>query len=138
MTESERFWSHVDKTSECWNWTSSKRKGYGAFGLRNRKTIRAHRWAYENQVKKIPAGLTVDHLCRNRSCVNPAHMELVTNKENILRGIGPTARNKLKTHCINGHSLADAKISKKGRNCRTCANFHNRNLYWKKRGKHVS
>ena len=80
--------------------------------------------AYIYAVGEIPDGLSIDHLCRNRRCCNPAHLEAVTNRENLLRG--PTtqaSRNAVKTHCINGHEFTEANTyyRKDGRTCRTCS-----------------
>jgi len=72
--------------SGCWEWTGSRTpRGYGHFGLKN-KTYRAHRVSYERFITKIPDGLTIDHLCCKPSCVNPVHLEPVTNYENVMRG----------------------------------------------------
>ena len=82
----ERFWSKVDRSGSCWEWLAAKHKeGYGALAM-NGKMLRAHRVSYEWLVGEIPEGLVTDHLCRNPSCVNPAHLELVTNEENLRRG----------------------------------------------------
>jgi hypothetical protein len=78
--------------------------GYGYLSVNNH-TRRVHRAVYENVKGKIPPGLVLDHLCRNRSCVNPDHLEIVTPKVNVLRGETITARNAKKTHCVHGHSL---------------------------------
>lgn len=100
------------------------RDGYGQLSLPGRrgKTVRAHRWAYEYFVAPIPAGLVIDHLCRNRRCVNPAHMEAVRPEENTRRGNAPTTLNARKTHCVRGHSLTGYNVLpvKGGRACRTC------------------
>jgi hypothetical protein len=86
MTSEERFLSHVNKTSNCWLWTAHKHyKGYGILN-RKGKVLKAHRFSYELYKGKIPAGLQVDHLCRIRNCVNPEHLELVDNRENVIRG----------------------------------------------------
>jgi hypothetical protein len=86
MASEELFLSHVEKTESCWLWTASKH--YKGYGLLNRqgKVLKAHRFSYELYKGKIPAGLQVDHLCRVRNCVNPEHLELVDNRENVIRG----------------------------------------------------
>lgn len=94
----DRFWEKVDKSDECWIWTASlDRHGYGQFKLSG-KMLRAHRVAYELMVGVIPDGLVIDHLCRNRACVRPDHLEPVAPIENVRRG----ERANL-THCRNGH-----------------------------------
>src|SRR5579859_394860 len=122
-TDSEKFWGHVDKSSECWVWTGYlDSHGYGLFrapGLR----IRSHRFAYQELVGPIPDGLELDHLCRNRRCVNPAHLEPVTTRENLRRSEGISARHARQTHCLRGHLLDEANtaIRRDGsRLCRTC------------------
>lgn len=81
-----RFWAKVDKQSDCWVWTGAiKPNGYGTFGA-GKKTCYAHRWAYEHVVGSIPDGMHIDHLCRNRACVNPAHLEPVSSAVNVNRG----------------------------------------------------
>lgn len=100
-----RFFSKVKFTQFCWEWESNKQKlGYGLFKL-EKSNVLAHRFSYELFKGKIPEGLTIDHLCRNRGCVNPGHLECVTHKENVLRGEGPTAINAKKKKCNKGHSL---------------------------------
>lgn len=106
----ERFMDKVEKTADgCWDWKGSIAPGgYGKFTVEKnlvRKCFNAHRWAYEYFIGKIPAGLTLDHLCRNRKCVNPSHLEPVTIRENLLRGKGASAVNARKTHCPKGHPL---------------------------------
>jgi hypothetical protein len=121
-TAEERFWSKVQKTETCWIWTAAcNGPGYGNFFYRGR-TVLAHRIAYEWLVGAIPAELPLDHLCRMPACVNPAHLEPVTQKINILRGVAPSARNAVKTHCDNGHEFTpeNTHIDKRGRNCRAC------------------
>ena len=108
--------------SGCWLWTGPTNvAGYARTGLGGRgRSILAHRLVYEETVGAIPLP-TIDHLCRTRRCVNPEHLEPVTQKENILRGIGFAPRNKAKTHCLNGHPLVNAYVSKRGQRwCRVC------------------
>lgn len=99
----DRFFDKVDKNTAngCWNWTGClTHDGYGRFWY-NGKTVLAHRFSYEYVNGPIISSLTCDHLCRNRLCVNPAHIELVTSIENIHRGHG----NYKKTHCKHGHEF---------------------------------
>ena len=120
-----------DPKSGCWLWIAScNNKGYGNFG-RNNKTAKAHRVAYELYRGPIPKGLTIDHLCRTRSCVNPNHMEIVSLKINILRGYAPSANHARKTHCVHGHPFDGKNLGlyKKRRFCRTCKNERSRSYY---------
>lgn len=125
MNTQQRFWSKVEKTDSCWNWLGSKVDGYGKFWL-NGKTIRVHRLSYEMIKGKIPNGLQIDHLCRNRRCVNPDHLETVTSQENTLRGDTIIRKNKEKTHCPQGHEYTKENTiidkDKNGRECRICHN----------------
>jgi hypothetical protein len=121
-----RFWSKVSKDDDgCWRWTGHLgRLGYGRFRVGTR-TRPPHQVAYEMGVGPIPPGLELDHLCRNRSCVNPAHLEPVTRQENILRGTSPAALHALKTHCPQGHEFTEDNLvawhlRRGSRICRTC------------------
>ncbi|MFF8250126.1 HNH endonuclease signature motif containing protein [Streptomyces griseus] len=142
----ERFWSKVDKKGpwalrhgapgRCWVWRASLRPdGYGQFRL-DKRTIRAHRLAYELLIGSIPEGLVIDHLCRNRACVNPAHLEPVTLQVNTLRGFGYSAIAARKTHCPQGHPY-DAKNTYRRPNgkrfCRACGNAASAVRYAKRR-----
>lgn len=118
-----RFFAKVEFTETCWSWKSAKNTGgYGLFYYDKNKRVVAHRWAYEFCVGSISEGLTLDHLCRIRHCVNPDHLEPVTLAENILRGEGVTATHARKTNCPSGHpySKENTYIYRKRRYCRTC------------------
>lgn len=124
----ERLWSKIDASGSCWEWLAYRENGYGKFRL-NGKSCMAHRVVWETLVGPIPAGLQVDHLCRNRGCVNPDHLELVTQQENILRGQSACAWNARKNVCKRGHPLTDANLyvyPSGGRACRACDNWHHR------------
>lgn len=120
-----------DYQSGCWNWTGAMGgSGYGGYLLHN-KTFPAHRITYTMISGDIPDGLTLDHLCRNRACVNPLHLEPVTNYENIIRGNSLSAQNSRKTKCNMGHPLPAYKQGQ-GRDCRPCNTIRKRG-YKKKR-----
>jgi hypothetical protein len=108
----------------CINYSGSKYpNGYGRVWWDNRKHRLAHVVAWELMRGPVPAGLQIDHLCRNRACINPNHMEPVTSRENTLRGNAPSAKWAKRTHCENGHEFTpDNTIvrSNHGRRCRTC------------------
>jgi hypothetical protein len=111
------------KNDGCWEWLRSKESGgYGNFGI-NGGTVLCHRYFYEKLIGQIPTGLTLDHLCRNRICCNPLHLEPVSRGVNSLRGFGPLAINSRKTECKNGHSF-DSKNTyfyKNRRICKKCS-----------------
>ena len=124
MSREAFFKKHVevDEATGCWNWTGAlARGGYGAFEG-DRGTTKSHRWAYAHYIGPIPDGLVIDHLCRNRKCCNPQHLEAVTQKENVKRGNSGKYQRNRKTHCKRGHELTveNTYTQQSGRTCRTC------------------
>lgn len=123
-----RIWSQVVQDSGgCWIFTGSlNAAGYGQIGVGGRgqalRTRGCHRVMYEEVLGAVPAGLTLDHLCRNRACCNPWHLEPVTSGENVLRGESVPARNARKTHCKWGHEFTpeNTYTGYIGRSCRRC------------------
>lgn len=133
QTEWERFWEKVE-IGDCWEWMGAKTAGYGCFGSRNGPGSKlAHRWTWENLVGPVPAGLELDHLCRNRACCNPDHLEPVTRRVNQLRG-APNVVHHTVTHCLRGHLYDDENtgINNRGRYCRACKRAWMRDYYQRK------
>lgn len=137
-TREQRFWEKVDKRGpdECWPWRACKdEKGYGHFNSGAGGSILAHRFSYELLVGPIPKGLTIDHVkargCTRKNCVNPAHLEPVTNKVNTLRSDGPTARQARQTHCKRGHEFNERNtyrnVRSGSRQCRECMKTFRKN-----------
>lgn len=130
-----RFWAKVKiDESGCWEWAASLTGGYGTIEYRraevggSRRTVRAHRASYELAKGPIPPGLCLDHLCRNTRCVNPDHLEAVTQQENVSRGlVGQRNRERAvsKTHCKRGHAYVRENLYVRAdgyRECRLCKN----------------
>lgn len=147
--DEERFWSKVDtngpipahrpELGPCWIWTgATNSRGYGRFTVDGRD-VHAARYICEVRLGPIPDGYEPDHLCLNTSCVNYfSHLEVVTQRENILRSRGPAAVNAAKTYCVNGHEFTpENTITRKrpggGRACRTCRRDAQRRYQERKR-----
>ena len=130
-----RFWPKVQKSDGCWIWNGTiGQRGYGQLSSqrygRTPTTLQAHRVAYVLTVGPIPAGLQIDHLCRIKSCVNPAHLEPVTASENVRRGyLARPAR----TQCRVRHPLSDSNlyVYRGRRLCRVCG--RTRHTAWRRR-----
>lgn len=131
-SKNERFWEKVMPVpwSGCWVWIAACNKGgYGSFDHQT-----AHRYSYEMHKGPVPSGLVLDHLCRVKCCVNPDHLEPVTQKENVKRGTlaeAQSARGSAVTHCPQGHPYSGANlyVGAHGRMCRTCHREKSRKRY---------
>lgn len=131
-----RFYSKVDKKSnnenDCHIWLACKNTyGYGQFWY-DKKLVLAHRFIYchVNNIE-LSTSQELDHICKNRACVNPIHLRIVSKSENVLSGNGITAINARKTHCKRGHEFTPENTFMNGgtRHCKICAKF-NRRLRW--------
>ena len=153
----ERFWRKVDKDGAtpahrpdlgpCWPWAAGRNNyGYGVFSFGSRKdgsrrSVSAHRFAYELLIGPITEGLQLDHLCRVHHCVNTDHLEPVTQRENLLRGVGIPALNMKKTHCPHGHAFDGVNTywHKGTRGCLVCRRVsHQRSRLHQKEGNKCS
>jgi len=115
----DKLWSKIIVNNDCWLWQGCVKNGYGWIS-RNQRQYYVHRYVFESLVGNIPDGLELDHLCRNRNCVNPDHLEPVTKRENILRGFGTGAQNARKRYCSKGHLFSHRHKSTGYKYCRTC------------------
>ena len=125
LDQAKRMWPRlytrlsVGGLNECWEWHGAKAGGYGQIAL-DGKLYQVHRVVWTRTRAVIPDGLTIDHLCRNRACANPRHLEVVPMRENTLRGVGPTAVNAHKTHCKRGHAFTPENIYTRPTGQREC------------------
>ncbi len=124
VTEEEIMSKVVLADTGCWLYLGTKLFNYYTVFRKGKKLIRSHRWFYETFKGPIPDGLCLDHLCRVRECVNPAHLEPVTIAENKRRGMSPAAINARKTHCPFGHEYTPENTYMNsftgGRSCKIC------------------
>lgn len=125
----------INKNNNCWEWVGSNNGvGYGEIRINNKKKY-THRIVYELLVGPIPENKQIDHLCRNRCCCNPEHLEPVTPKENVNRGITEKPH-LIKEYCINGHLYSENTYDRpdgKGRNCVQCVRDRSREYQRRKR-----
>ena len=120
-----RFWAKVRLAANgCWDWTACiDVHGYGQFNIGAGCRIGAHRWSYIDAYGRVPNGLELDHLCRNTKCVNPTHLEAVSHRVNMLRGVTFIAQRAVQTHCMRGHQFTPENTHRDRNNtrkCRTC------------------
>ncbi len=136
MSDIERFLSHVDTGAGCWIWRGQTTNGYGRFSV-GQRNFYAHRFSFEFFNGPIPDGYEVDHLCMERRCVRPFHLEAVTAHENNMRSDSRAAQNARRKHCLHGHPLSGDNLSivvsagVRRRRCRECARTRTRE--WKER-----
>jgi hypothetical protein len=123
----ERYWSKVRVTEDCWEWTAGKSDtGYGVFAItrpdKGHTSVGAHQFSYWVCVGEVPGGWEIDHLCRNRGCVRPEHLEAVPHRVNMERSSSPIMGNRFKTHCPQGHPYSGDNLMVKhnSRYCRIC------------------
>jgi hypothetical protein len=133
----EKFLAKLLEVDDCWEWQGELLNGYGRLQVKG-KRLSAHRFSYELFIGPIPSGLHIDHLCMNRSCSNPNHLEAVTPRENVRRAM--SYRAAFITHCKEGHPYSGENLYPRSRNghfewrdCRICRNLKNVE-YRKRRG----
>lgn len=134
----ERFWAKVDKSRDCWLWTAATNGTYGVMGSGNERDY-AHRLAVIFDGRGIPKGMQVDHLCRNKLCVRPDHLDIVTPKENFSRVPRETMRHVIRSRtrvrCGKGHPLTSDNVfhrkNESFRRCRTCHRLQSRRHHWR-------
>lgn len=119
-TPAERMIASADQTDTCWTLRKVGTNGYGSVRVDGR-TVLAHRYSYEIHVGPIPEGLVIDHLCKNKGCIRPDHLEPVTQRENVMRGDGPSAANAAKDNCSNGHAFDIFWTTARGQAKRDCS-----------------
>jgi HNH endonuclease len=133
MNPMDRFWRFVNLEGECWKWTGALRRGYGSFRVgqrqKDRRLVYAHKFLWEHIFGPVPEGFELDHVCRNRDCVNPQHLEIVTHQVNMLRSpIAIVSLNAQQTHCKEGHEFTpENTYTFRGmRHCRQCCRRRDR------------
>lgn len=140
QTVVDKFWARVQKTDTCWEWIGYRADtGYGRFlcDPSRRPFVLAHRFSYELANGPVPEGLHVHHECRNRACVNPAHLRAVNRKDHVRLDGGFMAAKAMQTSCVNGHpyDAENTKYSPNGtRYCRECNRIRGNEVY-RRRGK---
>lgn len=118
---------------DCAIWTRSlSPQGYPSQISINGQLVRVGRWTYEHYVAPLSTDRVPDHLCRVRACINPLHVEAITDRENVARGIGISARNRQKTHCPKGHPLVAVNRPERKRHCPICVNLYHKQLRLKR------
>lgn len=123
----DRFWKHVDTSGDCWTWTAYRNVyGYGVVGVRGSRTMLAHRAAYELAVGPIPAGYRILHTCDNPPCVNPAHLWVGTQLDNIADRQAKGRGRERATVCVNGHAYTEPSRGGHHNRCRVCKRANER------------